>query len=58
MLNEPSTTQLEIYDMLGLRVTMLVGGTQQAGYYAVSWNASGADSGVFLSRPTGQGSDC
>lgn len=41
---------LEIFDMLGRRITTLVEEKQQAGQHAVLWNATGEASGTYLYR--------
>lgn len=42
--------ELEAYSIFGQKVATLVGGTQKAGYEAVTWNAKDAGSGVYLYR--------
>ncbi|NBV31178.1 MAG: T9SS C-terminal target domain-containing protein, partial [Bacteroidetes bacterium] len=44
--------QLELYNILGQRVAVLVSETLQAGYHTVSLDASGLSSGVYLYRIT------
>ncbi len=41
---------LKIYDLLGRQVAELAKGTEKAGYQSVTWNASGAASGVYFIR--------
>jgi Secretion system C-terminal sorting domain len=47
-----SYVTLRVYDLLGQEVTMLVDGTQNAGYKSIEFNASGLPSGVYLYRLT------
>jgi len=54
-LPEDASVQLEIYDMMGKRIAVLVSGNKAAGYYSVVWsgkNESGAGvaSGMYLYR--------
>lgn len=42
--------RLAVYDMLGREVAVLVNETREPGSYAVTWNASGMASGVYLYR--------
>ena len=41
---------LVVYNLIGEEVTHLIGETQQAGYYKVTWDASNAASGIYLYR--------
>jgi hypothetical protein len=41
---------INIYDILGRRVTTLVDENQQAGYYDITWNASDKTSGIYFAR--------
>jgi hypothetical protein len=45
-----SKVTLEIFDILGRRVDVLVDDQQQPGSYTVTWDASGYSSGVFFYR--------
>ena len=47
-LPEASEVQLIIYNLLGQKVTTLVGERQPAGHYTLQWDASGMVSGVYL----------
>ena len=51
-LPEAADVQLELYNILGQRVAVLVSETLQAGYHTVSLDASGLSSGVYLYRIT------
>lgn len=44
--------QLEVFDMLGRRVSQLVNETKSAGSYSVTFDASGLNSGVYIYRLT------
>lgn len=41
---------LEIYDLLGRRVTTLISETQPAGTHQIAWNAGNVASGIYLYR--------
>jgi len=43
-----SDVELNIYNLLGQRVTTLVSERQNAGYYQVHWDATGFASGVYI----------
>jgi len=43
-----SNVKLEIYNLLGNKVTTLVEGEQEAGYRSVSWDASDVSSGIYF----------
>ena len=45
-----SYVKLVVYDMLGREVAKLADGEMSAGYHAVTWNASGVASGVYIYR--------
>lgn len=45
-----SRVTLEIFNILGQRVKLLVDGTLSAGEHTISWNAAGCGSGVYLYR--------
>ncbi|MBD3233047.1 MAG: T9SS type A sorting domain-containing protein [candidate division Zixibacteria bacterium] len=47
-LPEASRVNLDIYNVLGQRVTTLVNGNVEAGYHSVSWDASGYSSGIYF----------
>ena len=45
-----SNATLSIFDLTGRTVATLIRGTQDAGEHVVSWNASGAASGIYFVR--------
>lgn len=47
-LPEPTYVSLEIYDILGRRVTTLVNSQQPAGYHQVVWNSDNVSSGMYF----------
>jgi len=49
-LPEDSVVRLEIYDLLGRRVQILVNDNQQTGRHTVTFDASGLASGVYIYR--------
>lgn len=49
-LPENSEVVLEVFDILGRRVQVLVNQHQQAGNYSVNWNASELSSGTYIYR--------
>jgi subtilisin family serine protease len=49
-LPEPVQVKLEIFDILGRRVAVLVNDIQQPGRYKVNWDATNASSGMYLYR--------
>lgn len=49
-LPELSIVVLTVYDVLGRKVTELVNGTKESGYYSVIWNAKDLSSGVYFAR--------
>jgi hypothetical protein len=42
--------RLEVYDVLGRRVATLAEGRHGAGHHAVTWDADGLASGIYLCR--------
>lgn len=51
-LSETVDVRLEVYDMLGRRVSVLQAGSQSAGRYTVSFDAAGLSSGSYIYRLT------
>jgi hypothetical protein len=49
-LERQGRVELEVYDLLGRRVALLVEGERGAGVHRVAWDASGVASGVYLYR--------
>ncbi len=49
-LSANSTVKLEVFDMVGRRVAVLVDGEQSVGRYEVNFNASNLSSGVYFYR--------
>jgi hypothetical protein len=49
-LPHPGPVRLEVFDLLGRRVAILVDGEYPAGVHAVTWNGGGAPSGVYTYR--------
>jgi len=47
---KPAYVNVEIYDVLGRRVTSLVDGVQSQNHYKVQWNASSVSSGMYFLR--------
>lgn len=45
-----SRVQLEIFNLLGQKVTSLAQGEMEAGYHEVTWNAGEAPSGIYFYR--------
>ena len=54
-LQEASTVTLEVYDLLGRRVSQLINGEMPAGTHNSVWDASGFASGIYLYRVTSGG---
>ena len=48
-----SDVQLDIYNLIGQRVTTLYKGIQKAGEHSVTWNAANLPSGVYFARLNG-----
>lgn len=49
-LPEASEVTLEVFDMLGRKVAVLVTGNKPAGIYNVTFNANGLNSGIYIYR--------
>jgi hypothetical protein len=49
-LPEAMPVTLEVYDLLGRRVALLVDGNQEAGTYSLTYDATGLGAGVYLLR--------
>lgn len=49
-LAEPGFVSVEVYDMLGTRVSTLVSRFEQAGDFQVEWDAEDQPSGVYFCR--------
>jgi hypothetical protein len=49
-LPEQSDVRIEIYNILGQRVSTLFDGHKQAGYHAVTWQADHYPSGIYFTR--------
>jgi hypothetical protein len=54
-LTQPGDIRLEAYNVLGQRVAVLYQGLQNAGDYAVNWNAGRLSSGTYFIRLSGDG---
>jgi 5-methylthioadenosine/S-adenosylhomocysteine deaminase len=58
-LQKESRVKLEIYNILGERITQLLNETKSAGNYIINWNAGNSVSGIYFYRvqavPTGGG---
>ncbi len=54
-LGERAPVRVDVYDVAGRRVATLLDETREAGAHAVSFDASGLGSGVYLVRMTAQG---
>ncbi|MDH4156463.1 MAG: T9SS type A sorting domain-containing protein [candidate division Zixibacteria bacterium] len=50
-----ANVKLEIFNVLGQKVTTLVDGEQNAGHYSVSWDASNASTGIYFYRLSSAG---
>jgi len=49
-LDEPGDVNVSIYNVLGQRVATLANGSQSAGQYTVTWEATGVASGMYFYR--------
>jgi hypothetical protein len=50
-----AVVSIEVYNVLGQKVSQLVEGTMTAGYHNVSFDASSLASGIYMYRMTAQG---
>ncbi|MFT5516955.1 MAG: putative repeat protein (TIGR01451 family), partial [Rhodothermales bacterium] len=53
----PGTSEItiEVFDLVGRSVALLVSGVKEAGYHTALWDASGAPTGVYLYRIQAEG---
>jgi hypothetical protein len=49
-LKEPSPVTIQIYDLTGRRIDILIDEMQGAGEHQISWDASGQSSGIYFCR--------
>lgn len=54
-LSRTARVQLNVYDLAGRRIAVLVDGILASGEHTLQWNAEGASSGVYLIRLESQG---
>jgi hypothetical protein len=47
-LPENNFVTIEVFDILGSKITTLVNGEMEAGYHSVTWNAGNLASGVYF----------
>jgi hypothetical protein len=47
-----SDVRLEVFNVLGQRIDMLVNGLLPAGYHSVTWNANSQSSGIYFYKIT------
>jgi len=52
-----SNVKIEVYNLLGEVVSVLVNGVQVSGHYDISWNASAEASGVYFYKITAKSTD-
>ncbi|MBD3287681.1 T9SS type A sorting domain-containing protein, partial [candidate division KSB1 bacterium] len=56
-LPQKANVTVDIYDVLGKKVTTLFFGLKTAGYHTISWNAAGNSSGLYFYRLNARGTD-
>ncbi|MBD3234822.1 MAG: T9SS type A sorting domain-containing protein [candidate division Zixibacteria bacterium] len=54
-LPEAGNVSLEIYNLMGQKITTLIDGVMDAGYHTVAWDASEYSSGVYLYKLEAEG---
>ena len=54
---EQSNVKIELYNMLGQSVGILVNGKKSAGYYEATWIATNLSSGIYLIKIRAEGLD-
>jgi hypothetical protein len=54
-IHKTADVRLEIFNIAGQRVTSLVEGVKEAGFYTATWNAESLASGIYLYRLTAGG---
>lgn len=54
-LDRPTWATVKIFDALGREIESLMDGEQEAGTYAITWDARGMASGMYICRATAEG---